>query len=79
MGGKKNQIHVVTHEKGWATKKPHAKRSSTVSKTQKEAIEKATEQAKREGNTEVMIHGKNGKIRETNTHHRKDDPKKTKG
>jgi len=79
MGGKKNQIHVVPHEKGWAIKKPHAKRASKVCKTQNEAWEKGKEQAKKEGNTESILHGKNGKIRETNTYHRKDDPKKTKG
>lgn len=80
MGGKKNQIHVVPNDKGtWSNKKPHAKRASSVHQTQAEAINSAVDQAKREENTEVVIHGRDGKIRNPNTYNRKDDPKKTKG
>ena len=80
LGGKKNQIHVVKHpEGGWCTKKPHAQRSSSRHPTQKDAFEQAIGQAKRQGNTEVIVHGVNGKIRESNTYHRKDDPSQTKG
>ena len=32
--------------------------------------------SQREGNTEVIIHGKDGKIRNPNTYNRKDDPRK---
>ena len=80
MGGKKNQIHVVQNDDGtWANKKPHAQRASSLHQTQAEAISSAQDQAKRQGNTEVIIHGRDGKIRESNTYNRKDDPKKTKG
>ncbi|SDA57288.1 DUF2188 domain-containing protein [Methanobrevibacter millerae] len=80
MGGKKNQIHVVPNEDGtWANKKPNAKRASSLHQTQAEAIDSARGQAKREGNTEVIIHGRDGKIRNPNTYKRKDDPRKTKG
>lgn len=80
MGGKKNQIHVVQHsDGGWCNKKPHADRASSCHETQKDAIDQAIRQAKNQGNTEVFIHGKDGKIREANTYHRKDDPRKTKG
>lgn len=80
MGGKKNQIHVVQNDDGtWANKKSHAQRASSLHQTQAEAIRSAQDQAKREGNTEVIIHGRDGKIRESNTYNRKDDPKKTKG
>lgn len=48
-------------------------------KTQAKAVDKAKDQAKREGNTEVIIHGKDGKIRNPNTYRRKDYPRKTKG
>ena len=65
MGGKKNQIHVVQNDNGtWSNKKPHAQRASSVHQTQAEAISSAQDQAKREGNTEVIIHGRDGKIRE---------------
>lgn len=80
MGGKKNQIHVVPNDDGgWSNKKPHAKRASSKHDTQAEAINQAKDQAKREGNTEVIIHGKDGKIRNPNTYNRKDDPKEPKG
>lgn len=65
--------------KEWAVKKPHAKRASSIHRTKNEAKSKAINQAKKHGNTEVKIHGKDGKIRESNTYNRKDDPRKTKG
>ena len=58
MGGKKNQIHVVPNDDGsWSNKKPNAKRASSKHDTQAEAINQARNQAKREGNTEVIIQG----------------------
>ena len=80
MGGKKKQIHVVPNDEGgWSNKKPHSKRASSKHETQAEAIGKARDQANREGNTEVIIHGKDGKIRNPNTYKRKDDPRNIKG
>ena len=80
MGGKKNQIHVVPNDKGtWSNKKTNAQRASSVHQTQTEAINSARDQAKREGNTEVIIHGRDGKIRNSNTYYRKDDPRNIKG
>lgn len=74
----KKQIHVVRNKDGkWVDKKPGAQRASSVHDTQKEAIDVAIDQAKRQGETEVFIHGKNGKIRERNTYGK--DPRKTKG
>lgn len=74
----KKQIHVVkTSDDTWANKKPNAERASSVHKTQKEAIDAAINQAKNQGETEVFIHGTNGKIREKNTYGK--DPRKTKG
>lgn len=80
MGGKKNQIHVVKNPNGgWSNKKAYAKRSSSNHETQQSAINHAVRQAKTQGNTEVIIHSRNGKIRESNTYNRKNDPKSTKG
>ncbi len=79
VGGKKNQIHIVENDDGWCTKKANAERASTCHDTQKEAIDRAIEMAKNQGDTEVIIHGKDGKIRESNTYNRKDDPKDIKG
>ncbi|WP_238524007.1 DUF2188 domain-containing protein [Methanobrevibacter smithii] len=50
-----------------------------MSNTQAEAKSKAIDQAKKHGNTEVRVHGRDGRIRESNTYTRKNDPIKTKG
>ncbi len=60
-------------------KKKALKRASSVSNTQAEAKSKAIDQAKKHGNTEVRVHGRDGRIRESNTYTRKNDPIKTKG
>lgn len=78
--GKKEYRHVVQTKDGkWANKKEGSKRASSVSNTQAEAKSKAIEQAKKHGNTEVRVHGRDGRIRESNTYTRKNDPRKTKG
>lgn len=80
MGGKKNQIHAVKNPNGrWSSKKPHAERLSSRHETQESAINHAISQAKNQGNTEVIIHGRDGRIRGSNTYHCKDDPKSSKG
>ena len=63
----------------WVNKKEGSKRASSVSNTQAESKRKAIEQAKKHGNTEVRVHGRDGQIRESNTYTRKNDPRKTKG
>ena len=66
--GKKRNIHVVPHpEGGWATKKEGAGRTGSRTKTQKEAIEKAKSQAKRD-KVEVVIYGKDGKISDSDNY-----------
>ena len=77
---KKEYIHVVKTKDGtWVNKKEGSKRASSVSNTQAEAKSKAIEQAKKHGNAEVKVHGRDGRIRESNTYTRKNDPRKTKG
>jgi uncharacterized protein YdaT len=63
----KQDIHVVPHDDGWATQKEGSKRAGSVSRTQQEAIERAKEQAKRE-KAEVVIHGKDGRIRDSDSY-----------
>lgn len=63
----KKDVHVVPHKDGWATKKEGASRAGTVTDTQKEAIQRAQQQAKRE-NVEVVIHRKDGKIRDSDSY-----------
>lgn len=63
----KKDIHVVPHKDGWATKKEGAQRAGSVESTQKAAIDRAKEQAKRE-NVEVVIHKKDGQIRDSDSY-----------
>lgn len=64
---KKRDIHVVPHPDGWATKTEGAKRAGVVVDTQREAIERAREQAQRE-RVEVVIHRKDGTIRDSDSY-----------
>ena len=75
MNKGKNQ-HVVKHPDGWAVKGEGNERASNVTPTQKEAIDKAREIAKNQ-ESELFIHGKNGKIRERDSHGH--DPRNIKG
>lgn len=65
---KKRDIHIVPHQDGgWATKKEGSSRAGTRHDTQREAIERGREQAIRE-KTEVVIHRKNGQIRDSDSY-----------
>ena len=59
---KKNQ-HVVKHPDGWAVKGAGNEKATRVTKTQKEAIDVAREISKNQ-ESELIIHGRNGRIRE---------------
>lgn len=63
---KRNQ-HVVPHNGSWAVKGAGNSRASSIHNTQREAISAARETAIRQG-SEMLIHGKNGRIRERNTY-----------
>lgn len=65
MSGK-NQ-HVVPRGSEWAVKGAGNERASSVHGTQQEAIEAARETAIRQG-SEMLIHGRNGQIRERNSY-----------
>lgn len=63
---KKNQ-HVVTHQDRWAVKGEGNQRATSVHNTQQEAIDAARQIAINQG-SEMLIHGRNGQIRERNTY-----------
>ena len=63
----KKDVHVVPHADGWATKKEGASRAGVVVDTQREAIGRAREQAQRE-KVEVVIHRKDGSIRDSDSY-----------
>ena len=59
--------HVVPHDGGWAVKPAGGQRASSVHDTQREAIERGRE-ISRNQNSELLIHGRDGRIRERDTH-----------
>ena len=73
----KKDIHVVPHKEGWATKKEGAQRVGVVADTQKAAIDRAREQAKRD-RVEVVIHRKDGTIRDSDSYGNDPNPPKDK-
>ena len=75
MMSKKNQ-HVVPHTEGWAVKGAGNRRATSVHETQREAIQSARSTAINQG-SEMLIHGRNGQIRERNTYGK--DPYPPKG
>lgn len=60
---KSKSQHVVPHNGDWAIKRGGSERATTIVPTQKEAIKIATEIAKNQ-NAELIIHGRDGQIRE---------------
>ena len=74
----KMDIHVVPHKDGgWATKKEGASRAGSRHDTQHEAIERARGQAIRE-KTEVVIHRRNGQIRDSDSYGNDPNPPRDK-
>lgn len=64
---KGNNQHVVPHPDGWAVKSEGATKATRVTKTQQESADIAREIAKNQG-SEMIIHGKDGKIRQKNSY-----------
>ena len=71
----KNQ-HVVKHPDGWAVRGAGNERVTKVTPKQKAAIDAAREIAENQG-SELLIHGRNGRIREKDSHG--NDPRNIKG
>lgn len=71
---KKNQ-HVVPHENGWAVRGAGNSRVTSIHSTQREAITAARQTAINQ-NSEMLIHGQNGQIREKNTYGKDPHPPK---
>ncbi|OYZ98241.1 MAG: hypothetical protein B7X99_12180 [Rhizobiales bacterium 17-65-6] len=65
MSGK-NQ-HVVPHDGQWAVRGEGNARVTETFDTQREAIERGREIAQNQG-SELLIHGRNGQIRERDSH-----------
>lgn len=66
---KRRNQHVVPHPDGWAVRPEGGQRLSSVHDTQQEAIDRARGIARNQG-VELYIHGRDGRIRERDTHGR---------
>ncbi|HEY8419045.1 MAG TPA: DUF2188 domain-containing protein [Clostridia bacterium] len=60
-------IHVTPHPNGWQVKHSNGQRPAAVFNTQKEAIKKGRQIAINQ-KEELVIHGRNGRIREKNSY-----------
>lgn len=63
----RNERHVVPAEDGWKVVKPGADRASAVAETQAGAVDRAREIVGNSGGGEVVIHGRDGAIRDSDT------------
>lgn len=60
--------HVVANPKGgWDVKRPGSPRSGAHADTQADAIERARQIVRNSGGGEVRIHGRDGRIRDSDT------------
>lgn len=62
-----NDYHVVPRDKGWAVQREGGERASSVHPTQKEAINTGRGLAQ-ESHGELRIHGKDGRIRDSDSY-----------
>ncbi|WP_282777461.1 DUF2188 domain-containing protein [Nocardia sp. CC201C] len=65
---KRNEIHVQPRPDGnWEAAKPDGSRPSAVKPTQLDAINRGRELLRKSGGGELIIHGRDGKIRDSDT------------
>jgi hypothetical protein len=72
----KGDVHVVPNERGWRVEVEGTARARSTHATQAEARQAAREIARR-SKSELLVHGRNGRIRERNTYGK--DPRTSKG
>jgi len=63
----KKTVHVTPHGDDWQVKKSGNDRASTVTSTQKDAIQVGRDIA-RDMETELFIHGRDGRIRDRDSY-----------
>lgn len=73
---KNKDVHVVPEKRQWAIKFEKENAAQQLVSTQREAIRIARELA-RNNKSELIVHGRNGSIREKNTYGK--DPRNIKG
>lgn len=73
----KKDIHVVPRGDGWATRREGAGRASSQHDTQRDALDQAREWARRD-RVEVVTHGRDGRIRDSDSYGRDPNPPRDK-
>ena len=73
---KKGDVHVVPGDKGWRVEVEGTARPRSTHKTQREAAKAARDLA-RKNKSELLVHGRDGKIRARSTYGH--DPRRTQG
>ena len=63
---KKQDVHVVPREDGWAVRREGAKRDSSHHDTKADALESGRTTARRDG-VELVTHGKDGRIQDSDS------------
>ena len=63
----RKNVHVVPREGQWAVKKEGNQRATSIHRTQSNAIDTAREAARAE-KSELVIHDRNGRIRNKNSY-----------
>lgn len=66
MATKRNQ-HVVPSGKDWAVKGAESSRATEILPTKSQAVRRAREISRNQG-TELIVHGRNGKIQSRDSH-----------
>ncbi len=74
---KKKDIHVVPHEEGWAARREGSARASSIHRTQAEALKRGRGMAKQD-QVELVTHGKDGRIRDSDSYGNDPTPPKDK-
>jgi hypothetical protein len=73
---KQGDVHVVPSDKGWRVEVEGSTRPRSTHDTQAEAASAARKVA-RKNKSELLIHGRNGRVRDRSTYGH--DPRRTKG
>lgn len=71
--------HVIPGADGWSVKKEGADRVESVHATQREAVDRARETVREAGGGELVIHTRDGRIRDKDTVFRTAKDPDTKG
>jgi hypothetical protein len=69
-------VHVISRDKGWRVEVEGTSSAASTHRTQAEAT-RAARQVARKNQSELLVHGRDGKIRDRSTYG--SDPRRTRG